>query len=295
MHSPGRKDQMRALYDRTIERLDHLYGASFLTESNAFEDDDTVIEEILKLHRYGTLTTPAVDLMPADEVPKDAIILKRDLFDFMKFTGVNTMKREVFADRCRDLEWIPSYSPSVSSVAVKKIDPWVDEMNVFGSNAAERLSVSQSHVPFPVSSNGGEVKLAFYGLEDFTRLPVFASSSEEKVADNPKVVVDHAEVLTNARESHKVVAAKILPTLDAHRGGELWYIFQWLDSTVEQTINQIDLEMGYGHGHKVMRVFLVFFPLVCLLIGLAIYLLMPSDRRAQYFSYSDDGDSYKVK
>ena len=40
-------------------------------------------------------------------------------------------------------------------------------------------------------------------------------------------------------------------SLYRHRGRELWWIFQLVDSAVERAINRIDSEIGAGHGHRV--------------------------------------------
>ena len=36
-----------------------------------------------------------------------------------------------------------------------------------------------------------------------------------------------------------------------HHGKELWFIFQFIDTFIENIINHIDQEIGFGHGHRV--------------------------------------------
>lgn len=60
-----------------------------------------------------------------------------------------------------------------------------------------------------------------------------------------------------------------LETIVQHRGKELWWLFQPLDTALESAMNRVDREFGPGMGSKVMKVVLLMIPLFAALIYVA--------------------------
>ena len=239
------KDFTRSLYDTTLERLNSLYGTALVEELEKGADnadaEKTIMEKLLMLGKYG-------------------LGRKRSLFQFMEFTGINTIKKEVFADRCKELAWVP--------YLFTENDPAADEGDLFGL-APETIDRSADNIPLLSSKD-----LVFYSLDDYT-----AELSRAVAPSNS----------TKAVPVHEVPAAVPVPLISerAHRGGELWYIFQFVDSFLDKLINEIDLDVGYGHGHRVMRTVLLFLPVFVLLIYLAFSVLLSPDRKAKPARSSD--------
>ena len=63
-------------------------------------------------------------------------------------------------------------------------------------------------------------------------------------------------------------------SLYRHRGRELWWIFQLVDSAVERAINRIDSEIGAGHGHRVRVCMYVCMYYVCMYCIVCMYVCM---------------------
>jgi len=105
------------------------------------------------------------------------------------------------------------------------------------------------------------------------------------------------ELTNDNRVPTNNLSANLPIDLNRHRGSELWWMFQWIDSNVEQIINEIDRDLGVGHGRKVscwlfvpcylficlsfvggqvMKTVLVSFPVVIFVVVLAFWLIQSS-------------------
>ena len=67
-------------------------------------------------------------------------------------------------------------------------------------------------------------------------------------------------------------------SLYRHRGRELWWIFQLVDSAVERAINRIDSEIGAGHGHRVGACMNVYMN-VCIYMFICVSVMMRGNQR----------------
>ena len=72
--------------------------------------------------------------------------------------------------------------------------------------------------------------------------------------------------------------------------GELWWVFQHVDTAVEASIDYIDGLMGEGrgHGHRVMKILLLGAPVFVAVVAGAAYVLSGGD-----FDFFFDGDEYR--
>lgn len=239
-HGNMKKDFVRDLYDQSVDRLNLFYGKGLLEDpSNTLLGDERIVDLILKANKYG-----AINILGSHGG-------KRDIFDFIEFTGVDTIKKEIYADRCGSLTWKP---------VVPNEDPYVIEGDLFGLDFESVSSLSQL-IPIDKSK---EIKL--FSLASYTQSPPPSGSK----------LVSSVHSLPQQENSNSAIDSKIISSISDHRGGELWFIFQFVDSFLEQIINQIDIDVGYGHGHRVMRALLLFLPVLCALIGFALWVLSSS-------------------
>ena len=245
-HGNMKKDFIRALYDESIDRLNIFYGKSLIEDDSAsLISDHSILEMMLQTNKYG-----AINILGSSEIGAK----KRDLIDFIAFTGVDTIKKEIYADRCESLTWVP---------VVAHQDPYVIEGDLFGLNS-ESLSSQSQLIPI---SNSKEIDL--YSLSFYTQSN---PAGGPQVLSSPNSLSD----LGNLETNNPVIESRIITSVTDHRGGELWFIFQFVDSFLEQVINKIDIDVGYGHGHRVMRALLLFLPVLCALIGFALWVLNSS-------------------
>jgi hypothetical protein len=84
--------------------------------------------------------------------------------------------------------------------------------------------------------------------------------------------------------------------LTRHRGKELWWLFQFVDSRVERVINEIDLQLGDGHGHKVVKLVLLLLPVMLAVFFLAVWVVAGAQRPIlpSVMSDTDNGSGYRT-
>ena len=72
--------------------------------------------------------------------------------------------------------------------------------------------------------------------------------------------------------------------------GELWWVFQHVDTAVEASIDYIDGLMGEGrgHGHRVIKILLLGAPVFVAVVAGAAYVLSGGN-----FDFFYDGDEYR--
>lgn len=197
--------------------------------------------------------------------------LKRTLDQFILFTGIDTRTLTVFGDRCVQLKWVP-FTPDK--------DPNLDSSDVWGygpdklvknggnipllSGSIEYVSFDASSAAFRSATGGEDPKASSSGgsgelSEDALKKGHFLGST-----DRGKAVLEEAEV----EVKRSIEKAK----------GELWWIFQSVDRSVEAVILQVDNEVGSGHGHRVLKLILLLAPLFLLVLYTAIRVMASTGR-----------------
>eukprot|EP01038_Epipyxis_sp_PR26KG_P013764 gene13764-18460_t len=159
-------------------------------------------------------------------ITKYGLGTKRTLDQFIEFTGVDTRTKTIFGDRCKELLWVPF---------VFDADPASDSGDSWGK-APEILYKGGSNIPLLTGN-----------------VMFISTSSIQK--DNSKSlsdpIISQFDNNSNLRGFQQPINMVIRKTNQAlHHGKELWWIFQWVDSSVENMINSIDQQIGYGHGHQ---------------------------------------------
>jgi len=245
----------RILYDRSVDRIATLLG---FPEGKG---DNSALEyaEIAKLGKYGLGT-------------------KRTLDQLIAFTGIDTRRKLVFGDRCTELHWVPYELET---------DPFVDSGDVWGRNY-EVLEAGASNNPILTA---GSVTVfpeeaftnAFLDAREYAANLQVQREADQAAADaaNPiKVVEEDAKFLrAKVEEDADFMRHKVQEMVGAtnsllkHRGIELWWVFQPIDSALEVVMNRLDKEIGPGMGSKAMKVFLLLCPVVFLLVLLAFWVL----------------------
>jgi len=159
-------------------------------------------------------------------------------------------------------------------------DPW--------GRASERLSAGGGNIPLLVGTGSGNVDL--FPLEVFVNAYEDAvggggasssSNSFSSGAGRVNKIVAEAEQYLKQEEQYlgRLITdgEREIAQLVAHRGKELWWLFQPLDSALESVMNRIDMEVGVGMGSKVMKVFLLLVPVIALLMMVAYWTLYGSN------------------
>lgn len=91
-------------------------------------------------------------------------------------------------------------------------------------------------------------------LELFDRrgyVTAFSNVGIREVAEDANLMLGE-ELASSISTNIPMLNEKILIDVKRHRGKELWWIFQWIDSGVERAINEIDRDIGIGRGRKVI-------------------------------------------
>eukprot|EP01034_Spumella_vulgaris_P023254 gene23254-29459_t len=196
---------------------------------------------------------------------------KRTLDQLIDFTGIDTRSKQVFADRCVELQWVP-FKPDA--------DPYTTSGDVWGG-APQMLSKGGANVPL-VSSGTVELLPASVFTE------TVGSIQRRRVAAVQSV--DNGETAPDSKQQHlrgKGADGAVVPSRGGrieqveeevvaafqHRGKELWWIFQSVDTAVEALMNHIDAEVGMGHGHRVVKLILLVTPLFVFVLGGAIWVM----------------------
>jgi hypothetical protein len=173
--------------------------------------------------------------------------MKRTLDQFIEFTGMNTRTQTAFGDRCRQLEWVP-FSPDVNAE--------VDSTDVWGFN------------PEVIKANGPNIPLLTGSIEyqSFDKAAQAAGLSSGSGLQNIHFTDGTLSRAARLEESIKVAE------------GELWWIFQSVDRSVESAIEQVDNEIGDGHGHRVLKLILLLAPLLAFVLYTAIVVMASPSR-----------------
>lgn len=230
----------RDLYDRGVQRVATLLG---------FPEGAKDVESIAMLTKYGLGS-------------------KRSLDQLIRFTGIDTRAKKVYGDRCRgDLEWVPFKVDA---------DPLTDEGDEWGMGP-EVLIAGGNNIPL-TSSKALMIVHTDLAPEDpnpnstVEDVDGDAATAEEwavrRAALNGGIAEEAEELLLEVEEEALL--------LSRHRGKELWWLFQFVDSRVERIINEIDLQMGYGQGHKALRLVLLLLPVMLMVFFVAMWVVTES-------------------
>ena len=181
----------------------------------------------------------------------------RSLQQFAHFVGMNLIDGSTVIDRCTELAWV-SYDTKIVH-----IHPDVSHGDVWGLDMEH---CPQGHHNIPLLNQGHEVDA--FDLSMYHTLVVPTTVVEEIKSEEKEVLSEEdAKPVTSGED------------VDAdpehqHRGKELWYIFQTIDTTLEAIIQRVDLEIGTrGHGHLAMKYALMSFPIMLGVIYLAILII----------------------
>ena len=218
---------------------------------------------------------------------------KRTLDQLIEFTGLDLRTGKALGDRCKELHWVP-FTPDR--------DAETEDGDVWGF-APEGRPAGGADIPL----RSGEVVIAVPG----TRTPTSGRGSgsadnasggsasgsgsgsgsrrvDSATADPPSA--HSASLLRNdklARIEAKIErdVERVVEKVD----GELWWVFQHVDTAVEGSIDYIDGLMGEGkgHGHRVMKVVLLGAPVFVGVVLGAVYVLTGGSLAAL------GGDEYK--
>ncbi len=182
---------------------------------------------------------------------------KRTLDQLIEFTGIDTRGKDVFADRCVELQWVPFEADA---------DPSTISRDVWGQ-APEMLLKGGAGIPL-VTSGAVELlpeSLFTESLADRQRRRATAAESDAAAAISEEAGEPDSAGRPNLRAGKvfepivldlphkKGGATEELVDAFRHRGKELWWVFQSVDTAVESLMNHIDEEVGMGHGHRVSR------------------------------------------
>ncbi len=240
----------RFLYERGVDRIATVLGSPTLPHPD--DDERNALPLSSRLEMLG----------------KYGLGNKRSLDEFIAFTGVDTRNKKVFQDRCRNVaHWVP-YNPA--AMIAEDNDPYVDHGDRWGLGP-EVIPKGHSNIPFQKSK-----EIEVFPIDAFTSLD--GLSVTNAVADNQPVIVEEEPVVETVDVGSDVQRQVVVeePVVDReallsrHRGGELWWIFQYIDSSLERIMNTVDHDIGHGHGNRVMKIVLLMFPIVLLLVYIAV-------------------------
>ena len=201
----------------------------------------------------------------------------RSLVQFEAFVGIDLTSKHMVQDRCKELAWVGYDTRKYS-------DPQVEVGNEWGGGP-ELLPQGHSNIPLTMIAQEVEA----YSLEAYVQLDVADHQEGAYVPDgSTSDQVIASSVVGDATHVNAVVED---PT-HVHRGKELWYVFQYIDTTVESIIHRVDQEIGTGHGHKVMKIVLLGFPMVLFILYVAIFVITngtipgsnPTSKKARLFN-----------
>jgi len=251
---------IRKIYDRTAERIATVLG---------FSEGGKDVKALSLLTKYGLGT-------------------KRTLDQLIEFTGIDIRNKVIYADRCKQLEWVPyeaEYDPEVLSG-----DPW--------GTSSERFQAGGQNIPLLIGAQSGDVDL--FPLEVFQNAYEDAvggdSTTNTNSIGNENGVGRVSKIMADIKQEEKLLQDGLgrlikdgeweIAQLVAHRGKELWWLFQPLDTALESVMNRIDMEVGMGMGSKVMKVFLLLVPLIALLMIVAYWTLYGNNSSLIELMYS---------
>lgn len=140
----------------------------------------------------------------------------------------------------------------------------------------ERAIQGARNIPIQLSR-----PLRTISLQEYSTLSPFSAGGHENESDRgsvPAIEEPSSSVVEEEALAGNGAAVPDAPAAEeehVHYGGELWWIFQSIDTAVEDVINAAEARMGYtGFAHKAMKVVLVLFPAFCLIVALAFWLIL---------------------
>lgn len=186
---------------------------------------------------------------------------KRTLDQLIDFTGVDVRGGRLVGDRCKELKWVPF---------VADRDPETEDGDVWGF-APEGRPAGGADIPL----RSGEVTIAVPGTRRGADSGGGGGRVDSAKGDPQSPPPPSRPLRTDklARIEAKIErdVERVVETVD----GELWWVFQHVDTAVEGSIDYIDGLMGEGrgHGHRVMKVVLLGAPVVAGVVLVAVYVL----------------------
>ena len=137
----------------------------------------------------------------------------------------------------------------------------------------------------------GDVTVAVPGV----RLSAAGGSSNKAITPAADAAQQPPSPPSSSQNGDKIARIEARLEADVARAvqrvdGELWWVFQHVDTAVEASIDYIDGLMGEGrgHGHRVMKILLLGAPVFVAVVAGAAYVLSGGN-----FDFSFDGDEYR--
>jgi hypothetical protein len=281
-HPRGDPDNPWFLYTRARERFHLLLGGGSMS-------DDTTTTTAAAAKTTNKVTAAALETLTQYQLGR-----ARTIQAFATFVGMDwwSTARSV-GDRCASAAtWVP-YEGGTSRMGQ---DPWVDPGDLWGQDA-EMLPASKQNVPLRRGS-APRSELQFHPVRAYTRLapslPLGKEEEEVAAATVAAAAATEPEATTGA-SAKKTFADSVVGVVE-YETGELWWIFQWLDRFIDVLIDDIDAQVRRvyqttkdensppslehrHHGRHVIRVVLVVFPVMLLIVLIAVSLLLPPGAR----------------
>ncbi len=188
---------------------------------------------------------------------------KRSLDQLIEFTGIDTRTKEVFGDRCKELQWVP-FAPDKDPSTIDG-DVWGFAPEVLPKGGANVPILSTGSVELvPESQFSESVASILERRRRAVEANAIAVESGESLEVLPESGGEKSNLRARANELESAALAmgeqgarkfgeleQEVEEVFRHRGKELWWVFQSVDTAVESLMNHIDQEVGMGHGHRV--------------------------------------------
>lgn len=181
--------------------------------------------------------------------------MKRNLTQLIHFTGIDTKKKKVFANRCVDLCWVPFEFDD---------DPLYDSSDAWGF--AQEIRVQGSGIPLMSGSK-------------ISRPPIVVDLSLKQ-----EVKEERKDVKSRSSDASHLALLKAQQQLDhVSPTYELWWIFQLVDVAVDEAIRFVDSKISTSTrastaspGMLTVQVLLILAPVLLFVYYLAIAMLSSS-------------------
>jgi hypothetical protein len=173
---------------------------------------------------------------------------RRTLDQLIAFTGIDLRKGVVVADRCKPLQWVPFVPDS---------NPDISDGDLWGMDGEKRRK-------------GAGIPLTDGAIVIYSS-PIATLVEADAIANNIGSVGGN-----NLRASTNSLSSDSRTLKFVHRAeGELWWIFQHVDSAVEGFIAFVDSKLGEGkgHGYRVMKLILLAAPIFVVVLSVAMWLV----------------------
>lgn len=217
---------------------------------------------------------------------------KRTLDALIQFTGIDFRSQQVFADRCKQLEWVP-FTPD-SHPMVEDGDAWGSAPEILPQGHASIPLLSGNHriieIPSPFSDENDETVIA-KGEENNSQ-----SSSSSSSANNNNLAAEVAETETIPTNSRGELDNNIIEeSAFSHEKSSTWLgeiSLGPIDWFVDAVVKKIDLKLSvptvsaaspqhHRHiGHKMVKVVLLGLPLFVSVVWAAAYTLTSGHEQA---------------